>query len=223
MKREEALGALRSKRADERLKAVRALQIVGLPEDAGALTTALRNESHKWVKGAIKLALTSISRESAQHFKISAEDEDAKMIANIKSDAAKESTKALIHEVRPILGRLKYHAENEIGSFAKSQTKVEFDKLTALLNVMEQLGEAASSPEYSEVELAALLENIAQEYEGSTQVKIEVFGPKPLIVLTSEASVAMIVGNALRNAVESSALVSAPDPVVLSWGSFASG
>ena len=141
------------------------------------------------------------------------------MMDQIHAAAIEETTQRLVHEIQPILGRLKVHASQEIHDYELSKTSVEATRLEQLITAIDSLRQAAATPVYKEFDLATLVDQIIRSENATGTVKVQQAGPKPLMVLGSAHLVGLIVGNALRNAIEASTTVTSAEPVVVNWGS----
>jgi signal transduction histidine kinase len=219
MERGEALKLLVSKNADDRLRAARFLSRHGVEDDVSALQSALANENNRWAKSAIQKAVSTLRQGSEpEAATIGADGEDERSIEQIYADAVEETTQRLVHEIRPIVGRLDVYASHEIANYAESKTKSEWTRLQELLTAIDRLGQAAAAPIYKEFDLAELLERIiASETHGAAS-KIEVAGTKPFVMLGAADIIQLVVANAIRNAIEASEGVSPAEPVVVTWG-----
>ncbi len=219
MNRELALEALSSEKTEVRLRGARALSRNGLSYDLDTILSALNHESNRWVKSALRAALLYLEGgHSPNPTEVWAESEDDRLVEEIRSEAVQETTKQLIHEIRPILGRLRLHLTSEIPNHLGSQAWRECEALSGLLKAMDQLAVAAASPIYAEFDLAEVIEEIAATEAFNQNIKIELAGPRPLVVQSCEGLVRIVLSNGLRNAIESSEAVNSVSPVIISWG-----
>lgn len=220
MERLDALKLLKSEAADDRLRAARVLAHNGEAEDVELLQATLAVETNRWAKSAIKKAMLSVTDGGQQTpIHIGTEDEEDRMIEEIHASAVEETTQQLVHEIRPILGRLKVYASQEIQEFEKSKSWVEANHLEQLISAIDSLSQAASAPAYAEFDLAALIDQIVKSETAKVGIKVEQAGPKPRVICGSSNLIRLVIGNAVRNAIEASEQVSAKDPVVVNWES----
>ena len=219
MKRSEALARLGAQSSDDRLRAARCLARQGAQEDVAALQKALRNETNRWAKSAMQKAIAILGKDPAPTaISIGAEGEDERGWEQISAHAVEETTQRLVHELRPVVGRLDVYASREIKNYATSRTKAEWSRLRDLLQAIDKLGQAASAPIYSEFDFIELLDRIiASEIDG-VRTKIEVAGPKPFVTLGSCELIHLIVSNAVRNAIEATEGLESTEPIVVGWG-----
>jgi len=130
MDRSDALEHLGAKSSDDRLRAARFLARQGTQEDVQALQQALRNETNRWAKSAMQKAVAILRKDyTPGAISIGSNDEegeDQRGIEQISADAVEETTQRLIHELRPVLGRLDVSAAREISNYATSKTKGEW-------------------------------------------------------------------------------------------------
>src|SRR6266567_7025662 len=107
MDRTEALQLLTATAPDDRLRAVRSLARNCVEGDLSALQAALSAETNKWVKSALSKTIASVRTGlQPEHVSIGVEGEDDRILEQIHAEAVEETTKRLVHEIRPILGRL---------------------------------------------------------------------------------------------------------------------
>lgn len=218
MKRADALKQLNANAPDDRLRAARSLSRCSERSDLATLESALSGETNKWVKSALSKAIRSVKGETedANHF-VGLEDEDERILEQIHAEAVEETTKRLVHEIRPILGRLELCAEKEISDYEGSETKKERDRLAQFLSFIDSLAKTASSPIFKEFDLAELIEETVAS-EKSDSVEIEVIGSRPQIIISDGSYIEIIFRNALRNAIEATETQPNKHPVVVSWG-----
>jgi len=220
MERIDALKLLTSEAADDRLRAARILAHNGQVEDVELLQATLATETNRWAKSALRkaiLALTDGGQQTPIH--IGVEDEEDRMIEEIHAAAVEETTQRLVHEIRPILGRLSLYASQEVQEFEKSKTWIEANRLEQLIAAIDSLSQAASAPAYTEFDLAALIDQIVKSESSKVRIKVEQAGPKPRVIKGARNLIGLIIGNAVRNAIEASDQVSADEPVVVNWDS----
>ena len=220
MERADALNLLKSPAADDRLRAARSLEHNGEAGDVEVLQAVLATEINRWTKIALTKAIRTLTGGALQnsvHF--GAEGEDDRIIEEIHAAAVEETTQCLVHETRPILGRLNLYASQEIPNFKESKTWIEVTRLERLVSAIDLLSQAASPPVYAEFDMAALLDQIVVSEMTNVQVKVEQAGPRPFIIMGSSNLVGLVAGNGVRNAIEASVSVQAQEPVVVSWGS----
>ncbi|MEW6160248.1 MAG: HAMP domain-containing sensor histidine kinase [Verrucomicrobiota bacterium] len=219
MERNEALTLLSSKSSDDRLRAARFLARQGQEDDVPAIQTALTSESNRWAKSAMTKAIAVLRNQPAPvAAQIGAEGEDERSIEQIYADAVEETTQRLVHEIRPIVGRLDVYASREVPNYDSTKTKAEWTRLQELLTAIDKLGQAASAPVYKEFDLAELLERIISSETDTLQCKIQVAGNKPFVMIGAADLIQLVVANAIRNALEAMEGVAPPEPVVVNWG-----
>jgi signal transduction histidine kinase len=219
MDRGEALSLLSANAADDRLRAARCLARKGSDADVPAMQVALSAETSRWVKSALRMAIASVKCESpSTPVEIGAEGEEERVMEQMHAEAVEETTQRLVHEIRPILGRLDVHAASEIADYLQSKTKSEWNRLQELLVAIDKLSQAASAPIYREFDLAELLDKIITGEKSGSGITVVCAGPKPFVILGASSLVLLVIGNAIRNAVEASASLSTKEAVVVNWG-----
>jgi signal transduction histidine kinase len=219
MDRSQALVLLGSKTSDDRLRAARFLARQGSAEDLPAIQQALRDETNRWAKSAIRKAIAALRNDPAPpEISIGAEGEDERGIEQIYADAVEETTQRLVHELRPVVGRLDVCAGREISNYTSSKTKAEWTRLRDLLSAIDKLGQAAAAPVYSEFDFVELLERIVSSEKDGSGIQVEMAGARPFVILGSGELIQLIVSNAVRNAIEATEGLRSAEPIVVSWG-----
>src|SRR5207248_1035075 len=113
-------------------------------QDIPALETALGQESHRWVKNALRNALASLrSTPESVVVRIDSENEEERMIQQIYAEALEDTTHQIVHEVSAIIGRLDVHAASEFEHWQTSKTKSEWSRLQKLLAAIDRLSQVA--------------------------------------------------------------------------------
>ena len=220
MERTEALRLISSSTPDDRLRAARSLARTCVAEDLPALQAALAAEDNRWVKSALAKAIASINpQQSSAPISAGVEADEDHIMEQIYAEAVEETTKRLVHELRPILGRLDVSASEEIADYEKSATKVQWKRLKEFLAAIDRLSQAASSPRYSEFDLAAAIEETVTAERGDGTVPFQSAGLKPMMIVGDSTYVQMILANALRNAVEATHPLPKKEAIVVTWGS----
>ena len=220
MERAEALKLLSSQAADDRLRSARSLEHCGEVGDVEVLQAVLAAETNRWTKSALTKAIRALTGGASDRpIEVAAEGEEDRIIEEIHAAAVEETTQRLVHEIRPVLGRLKLYIEQELKNLKDSKTFIELTRLDRLVSAIDLLSQAASPPVFAEFDMAALLDQIATSEMANLPVKVEQAGQKPFLIIGSSTLVGLVAGNAVRNAIEASVSVQAAEPVVVSWGS----
>ena len=129
-----------------------------------------------------------------------AEEDDGSVLDELRRQAVEEVAELLIHEVNPIIGRLRLYGAAEIPEYEESRTKRELDRLAWLTEALERLHRASSIPHVEEFDLGSLVTQVADE-ESREGVTIELAGPMPLVVQADRHLAKLILSNGLRNAI----------------------
>jgi signal transduction histidine kinase len=196
------------------------LEHCGEAGDVEVLQAVLATETNSWTKKALTKAIKVLTGEALDKpIQLAAEGEDDRIIEEIHAAAVEETTQRLLHEIRPILGRLNLYASQELQNLKESKTSVELTRLGRLVAAIDLLSQAASSPVFAEFDMAALLDQIVTSEATNLSVKVEQAGQKPFLIMGSSTLVGLVAGNGVRNAIEASVSVQAAEPVVVSWGS----
>jgi signal transduction histidine kinase len=217
MERSEALALLDAPAADDRLRGARCLVRTCDPLDTPTLQVALSKEKNRWVKTALKKALQSVQIDEPAQVEAGAQDEEERIVEQITAEAVEETTRRLVHEIRPILGRLELAATSEIPNYEHSETRAQWKRLDRLMSFIDTLSRAASSPVYKEFDLPPIIEALIAAETQNAEPSLRSAGPQPFIVLSDAAFLEIIVANAVRNAVEASTGLQPSEPIVVTW------
>jgi signal transduction histidine kinase len=205
---------LQSRNTRERLAAARYFADHATSEDEEILKTAYSNEDVVWTKAALARALRRIANEpKPPPLDVSEGDELARDDA--ESQALVDTTRKLVHELKPSLGRLRLFAQQEVPNFEQSRTAKELRRMAAVLHSVEQLGRAARSPDFEEFNLGSTVGDVIDGETSGDPSRVLTAGPEGLVAWGDATKVAMIVRNGVRNALEAS---SGRSPVVVNWG-----
>ena len=215
---EEALLALKSTRASDRLEAARYFQRYGTSDDRQLLMISLRRETDRWAKHALSRAVARLIRPERPGASEQMDQDLADVLEDLRARAIEEVAKELIHEIEPVLGGIRQDARREIGEeqFEASETRAGLERLGGILDSLGQLSSASGAAREEEFDLAELIEGIIRQDEFKAG-RIQSAGPTPRVVLGDPARVDLIVSNGLRNALESTDMAAVDDPVVISW------
>jgi signal transduction histidine kinase len=219
MDRSEALQLLPATITDDRLRAARNLARTSIAADLGTLQSALVRETNKWVKNALTEAISSLSIGPKLALSSStSETDETRILEQTYAQGVEETTKGLLHEIRPILGRLDVYAAKEFENYKSSQTKKEWLRLKDLLAAIDTLSQVAASPPYSEFDLAEAIAVVAASSKVEPSTNIQFIGPKPMVLVGAKSYLELILDNAIRNAIEASTAIGTKEPVVITWG-----
>jgi signal transduction histidine kinase len=223
MKRDEALAELQSRAMDRRLEAARALIALAKPEDVSVMQKALASEPVVWVQSALKRAILRLSRSGAE-LRGDIELEEivpAEAAAQIRTIAVNNVTRQIVHEIAPIVGVLRMHAEAEVADYSESSTHQQIERLSAWLDALNRLSAAAVAPKLAEFDLAETVRNTADGETVGRHVRVDLAGSSPLLLVGDSSLVELALSNGIRNAIEAVELTGAGEelpPVVVTWG-----
>jgi signal transduction histidine kinase len=202
MTRDDALTALFSPRAHERLQAARVLANAAKRDDLGSIRLALDNEHVPWVRSALeKLKLR------LQGGKASPSDLNELLDPGERPPEASEITRSdligqVLHELTPAIGRLKMAAMSELQTYGGSRTEKEFERVAQLVDLFERWRRISAPPRSSAIDLHALLSDVADE-EGASGVPIHVIAVENMPAIESDREfLRAAVANGVRNAVQ---------------------
>lgn len=203
-----AAGLLTSKNPHDRLRGARYFAAAAESGDLPLLRAALREEEVSWVQSALKIAVEKAGKalSGTAHGKEpltqNPEDITSEQTKSIRSEVTREIARRLVHEVENILGPVRLFARQEMPDFEKSKTKQQLERLADMIEAIDALGNAASSPKREDFDLADFVDKIVSVecVEFSGQVQRE--GPRPLTVRGDRKLLRLALCNGLRNAVE---------------------
>jgi len=135
---------------------------------------------------------------------------------DIYAVAIEQTTRRIVHELEPILGAIRFHAEKEIPAFADSKTKHQLDRLASFLAAIDTLSRAASASKIDEFDLAELIKRVSDADTTDNSPTISTAGPTPLLVSGDSHLLELALANGVRNALEAS--TETKEPIVLNWG-----
>lgn len=224
MNRDEALEALGSADVRERLGAARILARTAVPADRERLEACRRVETVPWVRNALERAVVSTavrgvapSRQNSDVEESAAVTDPVVLAETVHAAAIQEVSDRLVHELRKVLGRVRFFAGRELDDPGASRTMSHLNRMQDLLDGIQSLGDAASVAAAEEVDLEQLL---AEEVDGlgvGTDA-VELVGQSPAVVRGDPALLRLAVSNGLKNAVEASQGDPRAGPVVVAWG-----
>jgi signal transduction histidine kinase len=207
--------SLTSSQTHERLAAARFFQRSAQPTDVPYLVRALRNETVGWIRHALESAILLAQGGQQARAIESSDASDDKERDEAYSRGVEDATKRFLHEVGRIAGMVRVHASREILGFEASGTLAQLDRLRGMLLAMQELTVAAQGAARESFDLPAYLRLIASDV--TSELRIETSGPSSLQVVGSRALVDLIIGNALKNAVEATVAAGSTSPVVMTW------
>jgi len=215
MDREAAIEQLGASDADLRLRAARVLGQSARPADEAVIRARRRVESVPWIRAALEQALTHLSMERSDENVTSSREEpgESDLSANYMA-GLQLTTDRIVHELRSIVGTLRYWAQKEQPSYSGSETERQVERLRRCLEAIDVLGKVAHHPSFEHFDLAQLIDEEAVALaEAST---IQMIGRRPFLVRGDRGLLALVLRNAMRNGIEAAAH-SVPE-VHVNWG-----
>jgi len=210
---------LESRDSHNRLKAARFFESSGEIGDLDRIAAACAREDVSRIKKILSKARTQLKESASLQAKT--QSEQIELADEIYSRALHETTRILLHELRPIVGLLITRAQTEIPVYEGSQTSLQIARLTSLLDGFDRLAKAASAAKYEDFDLADMIRDISQTAKPEeVAIRVEQIGQTPLIVSGDPSLVYMVISNGLRNAVEASlpqANEHSPQ-IIVTWG-----
>jgi signal transduction histidine kinase len=141
------------------------------------------------------------------------------VVSDAYARGLRDTTSALVHELRRFLGFAKLSAGAEVSEYETSQTRRDLERLSDLLDAVERLGLASESGPAEDFDLSELLlETIAREAE-VFGVEILDRGPRPVLVVGERRLVELAARTGVVNACEAlKGFESDSDrPLVVAW------
>jgi signal transduction histidine kinase len=207
--REEALKALKSSSSVQRLKAARSLLTVAEQADNEPIRQAMIAESDAWVRAALASAVKGLQGPETAKPTLDVPpghgEPDQVQSQEFQAQATKEVTAMLLHELNPMVGRLRLSARSEVPEFATSKTNTAIERIRLFIGAVQTLNESSSPPQWQELDLTDLAVTTcdAERAEPSNDIRLEATRDDPLIVLGDPALLRLALSNAIRNAIES--------------------
>jgi signal transduction histidine kinase len=219
MLREEALAALTSLEADERLKAARFFAMNAVGSDRRKLRAALRKETVPWIRRALERSLSRAGPVVEAPPPLgSYPDPPSRILAELRAAAIDEVASTIIHELATLVGRLRIRAPSEVDDYPASDTRTLVDSLASLLAGIRNLKTAAGKPDYAETDLALeCRETCAIFAEAADALRFA--GPSPFLAEIDLGLFKLALTNLVRNAIEATSAAMEGDAVItLNWG-----
>jgi len=181
-----------------------------------AIVALLRREEDPWVRSALEIALGVTEGAS------SAEPGERIDTGELGSagDETSDTLRLVVHEVSPILGKLRHFAAQEVPNYEDSQIRAQIDRLGEVLRSLRALGAAGRTVQSErEFDLSSALAKLAAE-ESHVGVAIDLAGPQGVLAVGDVGQVDLAVCNGLRNAVEAVSEVGDPGRarILITWG-----
>ena len=222
MTREQALKALLSDAAHDRLRAARSLARNSNTTDIQTLRNALQKETVSYVRRGLELA---IKRTLRSPFRAEIETVNEYEIPHdvreqIKNEVTEQITGQILHEIASPVGLIAAAAAREISDYENSKTKWHVENLKRVFEAIEHLKDAAAIPRPEDFDLAELIDELVLVEAGDSPVEVSMHGPKPMLINSDRALLRLATSNGIRNAVEAILDVthSEPYPIIVTWG-----
>jgi signal transduction histidine kinase len=220
MTREEALDALTSPEADERLKGARFFAMNAVGSDRRKLRAALRRETVPWIKRALERSLNRAGTpESIPAQPGVYADPPARVLAELRAAAIDEVASTIIHELATLVARLRLAVPREIANYEGSRTETLVDSLASLLAGIRNLKTAVGKADFAECDLAAECRDACAIFEEAGDL-FRFAGPSPFMAEIDPGLFKLALSNIVRNAVEALDTLSAEGDhtITLNWG-----
>lgn len=127
-------------------------------------------------------------------------------------------TAPLLHELEPLVGLLRLALQEEWKDFLDSEAEGQLVAIEDFLEVMSDLHTASKTPQWQEVDLRELAEDLLAEVDPDRLGEISTGGPS-LVVSTDSRLLMLAMRNGLRNALEAVEILKQDDrSIVITWG-----
>jgi signal transduction histidine kinase len=218
MTRAQALALLRSTSNSARLEAARSLIGSALPTDLHRLEAARGRESDTWVQRALDRAIAAARQPDTGLIEPTwLPTPEGVDVADVQAVAIQAASRTLLHEIRPLVGRIMTASRAELGdAFEGSRTLRAVERLEAFLQVAKRLHDAAAAPQISQIDLNAMTREVSEGLGEDASERIVFARDEPVIASGDAALLEIALANALRNALEASLL--AEQKVVVNCG-----
>ena len=230
MTKKQAFTALSSADLNERLAAAQRLRQLASSVDEAAIKSFLQTETSSWVRTLLEMVLNGLAKTphaEVEELPIVAQESTARSAEidrDIETATIERVTETLIHELSPIVGRLKVFAIREVPKYESSETQREVERLVQLVRSFELLALATEAPELAELNLSELMTNavqsVRQSFRGYTGT-IDIATEGEVKARGSGFLIDCIVQNGLRNAIEATlehVSIEGEPSVVVTWG-----
>ena len=222
MTREQALQALLSDAAHDRLRAARSLARNSIAADLQVLRDALQTETVSYVRTGLELAIKRASHSPSYSESEPVEEYEIPhdVREQIRNEVTEQISGQILHEIASPVGLIAAAAAREVPDYESSRTKRHVENLKRVFEAIEQLKGAASVPRPEEFDLAELVAEIVSAETGDFLVEVSMHGAKPMLINSDKALVRLAVSNGIRNAIEAvwDTAINEPYPIVVTWG-----
>ncbi|GMU40673.1 MAG: hypothetical protein AMXMBFR23_15390 [Chloroflexota bacterium] len=173
--------------------------------DRDEVTRLLAGESDAWVQSALASVLERADDRPRDPDEIGPSDEpDDHLLRELRAQVTKEVTATLLHELDPMVGRLRLEARQEVAAFSDSRTNEAIDRIRRFLGAVRELNEASSPPQWQEFDLTDLVQSACRTEHEQLALPVSI-GPtreEPVVVSGDPALVDLALSNAIRNGLE---------------------
>lgn len=224
MTKNDAVELISSANAYDRLRAARYFARHHSIDDRDLLIRVHKAESLSWIKNSLQRTIKTIDIDSSNANSAPTFDDDFDEefnIEDVKAVAVEEITHIILHELSPRVGLADLAAGRELGgSYADSQTKLEFERISQFLDALRTWGQAASQAKFESFDLSDIIHTTIAAIP-DCPVEVTVAGPDQFLAVGDPRPIAIAVRNGLANAIEATlALVedNAVDNIIVNWG-----
>lgn len=217
--RSEAREGLSSNDQHLRLRAARYFQLAAGPDDLPVIQRAYDSEETYWVRQALEDAIRTASGDASHE--VTPQEAEGPFPKELYRRALGETTGSLIHEVQPLLGRLKMAAMAELENYESSRTAQRIGQLDELVSALNNLRRATEPPLLREFELGAWVRSVVEdELNGTGFPEAVLYGTEHLVAVGDPGLLHLVLSNATRNAIEAT-VAAHPQPLpplLVTWG-----
>lgn len=219
MQAEDAWRLLDSPHAADRLRGARILQRTDTEPFLSRIQVLQARETDAWVLSALGRAVRSRGTANPIQVPDAWINRPDSTSGDTSAIAVETVTQTIVHEIRPLLTDIKLAAKAALGDeFKGSDLHKRTERLKDFLSTLERLHSAAMSPSSTEIDLTATVGTVIENL-GETTPQIRLSRLEPVITRGDSDLLALVLVNAIRNAVEASQI--SQKNVVVNWGATA--
>ena len=214
------LGWLESQNASIRVRAARHFAKEQHANCLNAIRIAFQKESVPWVKTALAKALAAYQEPVDSPPTNDASRFDGDEVALAESQAISESIGQVLHELEPVIGRLRVVAKESVDDFDTSAMKIEFDNLKGLIATFEDWRKVELSSKPISLNVRTVLEEVALQLEtyADPAIAIQILTNEEVVAFVDLVKLKIVISNAIRNAKDAVVTLGESSPITVAFG-----
>jgi len=218
------LSQLDSNSAWQRLRAARSLLSFARDKHLPVIKIKFHQEDVPWVKQALGKVIDKLegSQRKDRSTLLDKRNDDYADEKNSIAEIRRDTIGKVLHELTPVVGRLKLAIIRQFESIDEGDVGKEFENLDRLIEMFESWRLVQSKLKEDEFELKSLIEEVLEEE--SSEIEIQKATEDRLVINTDRTQLKVILSNSIRNAIQAVELASEGNlsrdrSIVISWGS----